>query len=409
MSQNLSIAYLNQHLLEHPSLLPALMDIDPRLPELIYGRNDFVGGHISSWYNRIGQDTMFCRNPNQIEQNKLVTNYSVPTTETFEQVTDQRCIDLHRTHWHKPWVVMWSGGIDSTLMLTSILRNIPPGDFKNIQVWCNSASVYENPKFFMDHIQPNFEVVSDMETMSMARDVFMIAGESGYILNIEKHKNFAYKTGFDDQGRDLMWANNRDKLVAFCDTIHWPSPSKTNFSNWLYNSLEQNIRSTGLPIHTVSEWWYWFLFNYHCASNIMQHLDHQCVQATHSAFLENFVAWFNNDLYQRWGLHNLNEIVRMKNKNIAKKYIHSVFKDEIHLNFKTKVASSGRPHSRVWFTTDNLEHIRNRPRNWKNDFVYDDRVFCVLNNKDCLYLDRDLDQIIKLLPEHINLDSLNYL
>ena len=186
MSQNLSIAYLNQHLLEHPSLLPALMDIDPRLPELIYGRNDFVGGYISSWYNRIGQDTMFCRNPNQIEQNKLVTNYSVPTTETFEQVTDQRCIDLHRTHWHKPWVVMWSGGIDSTLMLTSILRNISPGDFKNIQVWCNSASVYENPKFFMDHIQPNFEVVSDMETMSMARDVFMIAGESGYILNIEK-------------------------------------------------------------------------------------------------------------------------------------------------------------------------------------------------------------------------------
>ena len=58
MSQNLSIAYLNQYFLEHPKLLPVLNDISTKLPRLVYGRNEFVEAVTSSWYNRIGKDTM---------------------------------------------------------------------------------------------------------------------------------------------------------------------------------------------------------------------------------------------------------------------------------------------------------------------------------------------------------------
>ena len=128
-----SIAFVNQHLLEHPSLLPVLRDLDPRLPNLVYNHNEFEGGIANSWYSRTGKNTMFCNNPGLIEFNKAMPDYTQPFNRTFEQVSDQRCLDLRASHWHKPWVIMWSGGIDSTVMMTSILRNISPGDFKNIR------------------------------------------------------------------------------------------------------------------------------------------------------------------------------------------------------------------------------------------------------------------------------------
>ena len=403
------IAYLNQFFLEHPSLLPVLDSISPRLPGLIYRRNEFEGGQHSSWYNRVGKNTMFCQNPNTFEFSKIVSDYSKFFNQSFDQVSDQRCVDLRQSHWHKPWVIMWSGGIDSTVIIASILRNLPPGDFENIQVWCNSTSVYENPRFFLDHIRPNFEVVSDLETMYMYRDVFLFAGESEYTLAFDRHKTHAKQSGFDSNGRNLLWANNRDHLVGYIENIGWPRTSNFEFSNWLYNAQEENIRSTGLPIHTISEWYWWLLFNLTYTSNIMQHCDQHCVKESHYRYCENFVPWFHSNEYQQWVLHNLNTVVRITNKAMSKQYIHSVFKDEHYLNFKTKVDSTSRPNNRVWFLRDFPHHHERRPRTWDLDFVQDDRVFCVLNNGDFLYLDRDLDQIVELLPQHINLDSLDYL
>ena len=89
-------------------------------------------------------------------------------------------------------------------------------------------------------------------------------------------------------------------------------------------------------------------------------------------------------------------------------YIYTIFKDEFYLNFKTKIDSSSltSTSNRVWVGYGFGDP---RPKDCDINHVLDNRAFCVLNNHECLYLDKDLDQIIKLLPEHINLDSLNYL
>ena len=403
MTKNPSIAYLNQFLLEHPSLLPALMDIDPRLPGLIHGHNDFDIGHDSSWYTLIGKDTTFCRNPGTFKFSKSSVDWSL-SGYSFEQVSDQRCVNLRDTHWHKPWVILWSGGIDSTVMMTSILRNISPSDFKNIQVWCNRSSVYENPKFFRDHIQPNFEVISDRETNRFCRDVFVFGGEPGFILGLEKYKIYAEQSGIDGLGRDLRWNENKDSLVAYChkNTV---STSTIEFANWLYNSMEENIRSTGLPIHTVREWWWWLLFNQSTPCFLMQQVDQFCFREQHSSYLENFVPWFYSDGYQSWAVHNLDKIATMKHKSLGKQYIHTVLKDQCYLDFKMKLSSTGR----YWKQKSFSQNKQDLPRNKEINDLSDDRLFCVMNTGNCLYLDRDFDQIVNLLPEHINLDSLDYL
>ena len=400
-----SIAFVNQHLLEHPSLFPVLRDLDPRLPNLVYNHNEFEGGIANSWYSRTGKNTMFCNNPGLIEFNKVMPDYTQPFNRTFEQVSDQRCLDLRATHWHKPWVIMWSGGIDSTVMMTSILRNISPGDFKNIRVWCNTGSIYENPKFFNDHIRPNFELVHDYDTLSMRDDVFLMSGEPGYPLGLEKYANAARLSGFDQSGKNLHWATNRDKLVSFLNITEWPTTPGIDFPNWLYNAMEENIRSTGLPITTVNEWWWWLLVNHTWTGCLMQHGDQFCDREHHSRYFKNYIPWFHNDDYQLWTVNNMHTITTTKNKHHGKQYIHTVLKDDYYLNFKAKVVSNARQTKRQVFYIK----IADRPKNRTADSPNDDRVFCILNNNECLYLDRDLDRIIELLPEHMNLDSLNYL
>ena len=400
-----SIAFVNQYLLEHPSLLSVLSDLDSRLPTLVYNRNEFENGYANSWYSRAGKNTMFCNNPGLIEFNTPMPDYNQPFNSSYEQVSDQRCQDLRASHWHKPWVIMWSGGIDSTVMMTSIIRNISPADFKNIRVWCNTGSIYENPKFFNDHIRPNFELVHDYNTLSMCDDVFLMSGEPGYPIGLEKYAEAARLSGFDESNNKLLWANSRDKLVSFLKITNWSTTPGIDFSNWLYNALEENIRSTGFPITTVSEWWYWLLINHNWTGCLMQHGDQFCDQQYHSRYFKNYIPWFHNDDYQLWSVNNMSTITTTKNKSIGKQYIHTVLKDEYYLNFKSKVVSTARQTKRQFFYKNDL----NRPRMWTTDSPVDDRVFCILDNNECLYLYRDLDQIIELLPNHMNLDSLDYL
>jgi hypothetical protein len=137
----------------------------------------------------------------------------------------------------------------------------------------------------------------------------------------------------------------------------------------------------------------------------MQHVDIYCAQENHNHFFKNYIPWYHSNDYQQWAIHNLNKIVRMKNKSIAKQYIHTVSKDQCYLNFKTKVNSVSRIEHQDFYTLTESA----RPRTHDKDSRANTQIFCVLSNGDCLYLDQHFDQIVELLPQHINLESLNYL
>jgi hypothetical protein len=109
-------------------------------------------------YSRIGTNFLPFQTPYHIQSisaPKFNPNFSL----TFDQVTDQRFYDLKQKQENKPWIVMWSGGIDSTVILTSILKNSSKADRQNVIVACNRISIYENPLFYYQHIKPNFSVI----------------------------------------------------------------------------------------------------------------------------------------------------------------------------------------------------------------------------------------------------------
>jgi hypothetical protein len=66
--------------------------------------------------------------------------------KTFEQVCLERAESLKLLDG--PIYVMWSGGIDSTAVMTAIFRTFSQADLDRVTVLCDKRSIKENPNYF---------------------------------------------------------------------------------------------------------------------------------------------------------------------------------------------------------------------------------------------------------------------
>lgn len=96
---------------------------------------------------------------------------------TFSDVMDKRALELLKLDG--TIFVMWSGGIDSTGVVSAILKNWPKEDLKRVTILCSTLSIKENKSFF-PHIVKNFKI--DQVTHNLekfARQGYIITGELG--------------------------------------------------------------------------------------------------------------------------------------------------------------------------------------------------------------------------------------
>ena len=85
-----------------------------------------------------------------------------PMTKTFEEICNERAIELltRADQLQVPLNVFYSGGIDSTLVLVSLLKNATPAQKANLVVLLSEESIMENPNFYRDHIYGKLRVDS---------------------------------------------------------------------------------------------------------------------------------------------------------------------------------------------------------------------------------------------------------
>jgi hypothetical protein len=311
-------------------------------------------------------------------------------TESFSSVTDRRCIELLKEKNDRPWLIFWSGGIDSTTVLTSVLKNTTVEDRKNIQVVCNRISVYENPRFFYNHIEKNFNLIDTSEiygnsSLDIFKKYYVLNGEFNDQLSVGRGAEFL-RIGSDIGLKDCT--RDPDQLLE--------SLAKTLGSEsacWYYERMIENIQSTDLPITTYFDFCWWQFFNYVWTTLHIDRYSRYVRRHTHS--LENFklydlstVNWFNSEEYQQWSMYNMlvnrdygNSVA--SGKQYAKEYIYEFDHDEYYRLFKTKTPS---------ISWEILLKANPTPT-----------PFCYLDDFTCLTLDNDLDQILNLLPDYLNL------
>jgi len=364
------IVILNQSCLDDPSL----RDVIKRCGLLEHYDNlSPLGNDNPGLYVRHGANTLGIDNQGILDLGMGMPGMT--KSDSFEQISDRRCHDLMISHADRPWLVSWSGGIDSTVIVASMIRNMTTEDKKRVTIACNRASVAENPRFYCEQILPNFRVQDNtlLDYRHALYHNYLIYGELGD--NIFSHwcSRWLYQDGWGWQ----PWRQNRDSIVNFIT-----SQSNAYQAQWLWQATVDNIQSCDAPVETVFDWWWWISFNFCWACGRYRKIldpDHGIPLADR---YHAQIYWFDSADYQIWSMtHSAPGDREMygpgQSKHAAKLYIYSVDHDDYYYKFKTKTSSAWAFPGKIAYAWAAL--------------TTDGRV---------LYLHRDFDEIHRLLPGH---------
>jgi len=268
------------------------------------------------------------------------------TNDCFKDITDQLATNL--SFGQKKVAVLYSGGIDSTLVVSAIIKNCNPKDQKQVTIYLTGSSIYENPNFYHQQILPNFKVKqlsNSLDSVYKENDLVItgmggdeIAGPQG-LLRV-----------FDDI-LDQPYTNNINKL----DSIYY---NNSRYVDLLIN----NIKSCSAPVATVWDFLWWEEFNFKAVSSAYTNIAmHSTLPVTE--IYQKTLHWFMDSAYQTWAMSRHEPTYSMEHiivKKPFKQYIFDLDQNSWYYNFKPKIGSMSTPFptdDRIFAITESGERI----------------------------------------------------
>lgn len=335
----------------------------------------------AEFYCRAGADVL----PYRYDSDFYETSVGMPPMDinfkkSFEEITDQRCMNLVHQYPDRPWIVMWSGGIDSTVIVASLLKNLSSSQLKNITISCNSVSVYENPLFFHNQIVKNFKTMDSTHAdhSALLHDYHVIDGNPADLLFSGGLSIQARQVGMD---LSKPWKDSPGQLIDYL------SQSIDRVAAELFYDLMATNLAGADPrcemVQSLADWFWWINFNWKWISDCWRALDVLQLDNT-QPFVDSFVNWFDSYDYQQWAMTTgrysvINDGTSIGDyKKTSKQYIYDLDRNPYYLNFKTKC------HSTAQVKGNDPWHV-------------------MLDDMTTLHADRDFDLIEQLLPAHLNI------
>jgi hypothetical protein len=272
--------------------------------------------------------------------------FPVPTmrlmTKTFEEICNERAVYiLNQSDKHSCDIyVMWSGGIDSTLALISLLKNAKKNHIGRIVAVMSDASIQENPNFFRDHIQGKLR----MQTRTVIP--FLIGNKS--LLVSGEHNDQLF-------GSDMM-----AKLISRygADFIHAPY-SRESLSAYYKSAIggraadhyldlfERLVHSAPIHIQSNFEFTWWVNFSLKWQTVYMRMLTFASSRnpdiITDGEYVrEYYFPFYNTEDFQLWSLNNLDKRIKDTWKSykwVCKDIIYEYTKDADYRDNKLKKGS----------------------------------------------------------------------
>ena len=316
--------------------------------------NRFIG-RVGTWSVPFPQDIM---------PDYAMPDYDPNFKKTFAEVTDEQALLVKQGIANgKKYAIMFSGGIDSTVIMVSLLKNLTPEELGNITVLASQHTIIEHPTFWKQYIDGKFTVI---DSITMKYDSLI---EQGYVpitgdlgdnmfgtlarLNLF----FTYKALVKKLPQDRAEAVLKLKDAVTDDTTHWSNytdiliqyfqhPKNPNFGRQLHEKIALSISTAPMPIHSLQDYFWWEMFNLkytNCASRGTIYLNDTlnpkvCADAT--------LNWYNAHDYQKWSMVNNGTGEKIRKtaatyKWAARQYIYDFDKNDWYFNFKLKIESLG--------------------------------------------------------------------
>jgi hypothetical protein len=271
--------------------------------------------------------------------------------ERLNELLDLRALKIHHNSlkYNKRIAIMWSGGIDSTLVLTAFLKNISLADQKNIIVILDTNSILENFNFYSKYINNKLECLhyQSLElTENFLDKHILLHGDPGDCLFGPSSPMYRY---FINRGEHLQpWRNHLDRMAELLEPnashgIHAPG-----FGRWYVDKITRNLEESGQAdyVSTIADWWWWTYYNFKWEFScqrpffyVRKNFTSNIPTTQVKEYAEN--VFFNTDKFQLWSYSNLkSHIVQnfssITHKEQAKNYIFEFTKDYDYLKNKKK-------------------------------------------------------------------------
>ncbi len=265
-----------------------------------------------------------------------------PLGKTFEDICNERAQELlaRAENLGVSLYVFYSGGVDSTLVLISLLKNATSKQKMNLIVLLSEESIYENPNFYRDHIFGKLRVESsNMFPYLFGTKRLFVGGE------------------FNDQ---LFGSNLLERLIGGYgpSIIHQPYSRDLFFEffnrgiknneliDFYLDMFERLKGAAPINITTNQDYLWWINFTLKWQSVFMRMLCYTAPRNV-SNIDASYVSTYYNHFYgtgdfQLWSLNNQDKKIKDTWKSykwVCKDIIYEYTKDADYRDNKVKKQS----------------------------------------------------------------------
>lgn len=276
---------------------------------------DLTGVDTAQWtkiYRILGRAIGMVDRTETLRQPIRVSVYDrcrLPSQEGPSLSYDECCRLRARELWQqsleldRPLGIMWSGGIDSTMIVVSFLREFPRAELKDrVRIITSPEAVIENPNFYRAHILPNFDMtISDLMPWLFDGQLILVSGEcNDQLFGSDLIKNFLTHRGSDLINRPL----NLDFIRDYVDSWIQDEGVTRTFIDAVMQSADRQMIT--LEKNTDFFWWHNFCYKW-------QAVCLECYALTTARLAQNidqdFDRRFKQPFYetadfQRWSMRN---------------------------------------------------------------------------------------------------------
>jgi hypothetical protein len=321
---------------------------------------------------------------------KLLPNMKLPEykvfTETFSDICDKRAIELFNraVNSNKKLAVMYSGGIDSTLILCSLLKNIDENLIKkHVVVLLSDFSIKENENFFYDYVIKKFNCMSSYRFPYILGndDYLLISGENAdQLFGSVVTDLFNRDNNFDINFKSIESTKNQmidfmKKRIDRNDIISTFIKPDTNYSEILFSLLEKITKAAPIKIDNVHKFWWWINFITKWQSVYVRVFAYS-KNIKNIKMEENYTTFYCTNEFQLWAMNNSDNLIQNKlSKYVSKKYIYDFNKDLDYIKkLKTgSLASIVNNKISVSYIDENMNYSYDYPSkefyNENNNFI----------------------------------------
>lgn len=281
---------------------------------------------------------------------KLYDKFKMPSLDinfdlSYEQCCDRRATELYELskQLNKPIYLLYSGGIDSSLVFVSLLKVIPENDRDRLVLLMDSESIKENPNMYYTYIRGKHKTLPSVNFSNhFDRSCIVVGGEFNDQLFGSDIVKLVHQRYNIEKIKEKYSRENITKL--FTDV----GMTDAGANIW-YDLVDESCKNSPVVLTTVFDFLWWLNFNFKWQAvffRLLIRCDKEQRVNINQQFVDTYYHhFFGEEYFQQWSMHN--QHIKIQDawnsyKFLAKELIYEYTQDSVYRDFKQKLPSLGR-------------------------------------------------------------------